>query len=162
MAWRAWRFHSDQRPLRCESWVMTMAILPVRSSSFSLHSGPGCAWSGRCLILKTLSFVFLVCLSILIPAFAPALHAQKDAKNDRKLLARVEPVYPPTLKMRQIGGTVRLEVTISPAGKVEDVAVLGGNPILAQAAVTAVKKWKYAPADSRTTAEVKIDFNPYR
>ncbi|MGA2483909.1 MAG: energy transducer TonB [Candidatus Acidiferrales bacterium] len=112
--------------------------------------------------MKALSFILLVCLSILIPSFAPALHAQTDAKNDRKLLTRVEPVYPPALKIRQIGGTVRLEVTISAAGKVEDVEVLGGNPILAQAAVTAVKKWKYAPADSRTTAELRFIFNPYR
>jgi len=112
--------------------------------------------------MKALSLMLLGCLSILAASFAPALHAQKDAKNVRKLLTRVEPAYPPTLKMRQIGGTVRLQVTILPTGKVESVLVLGGNPILAQAAVTAVKKWKYAPADSTTTTEVKLEFNPYR
>jgi TonB family protein len=40
-----------------------------------------------------------------------------------------------------------LEVTITPKGTVESAKVLGGNPILAESAVTAVKKWKYATAE---------------
>jgi outer membrane biosynthesis protein TonB len=53
---------------------------------------------------------------------------------ERRLLTRVEPEYPETLQQLQIGGTVRLAVTISPRGTVEKVALLGGNPILAEAA----------------------------
>jgi TonB family protein len=64
--------------------------------------------------------------------------------------------------MRQIGGTVRLEVTITPKGTVESAKVLGGNPILAESAVTAVKKWKYATAENSTTTTISLDFNPYR
>src|SRR5579862_4593359 len=52
----------------------------------------------------------------------------------RKLLTRVEPQYPETLKQLHIGGTVRLALTLSPKGTVEDIAVLGGNPIFAEAA----------------------------
>jgi protein TonB len=93
--------------------------------------------------------------------FALPSQAQ-DSKSDRKIVTRVEPDYPPVLKMRQIGGTVRLEVTITPKGVVEGAKVLGGNPILAESAVTAVKKWKFVPADTSTTTTVSLDFNPYR
>lgn len=78
--------------------------------------------------------------------------------GDRTLLTRVEPIYPEDLKNRGISGTVRLELTISPKGSVENVAVLGGNPILAEAAVTAVKQWVYSPWPAETTVQVSIPF----
>ncbi|HZC25331.1 MAG TPA: energy transducer TonB [Candidatus Binatia bacterium] len=77
---------------------------------------------------------------------------------ERRLLTRVEPEYPETLKQLHIGGTVRLAVTISPKGAVEGVELLGGNPILGEAAAKAAKQWIYAPASSRTTVEVSIPF----
>jgi len=77
---------------------------------------------------------------------------------ERTLLTRVEPEYPETLQRLRIGGTVRLSVTISPKGTVENVVLLGGNPILAEAASTAVKQWIYTPGPSRTTIEVTIPF----
>ena len=111
--------------------------------------------------MKTLSSWLLVCLSISC-SFAPRSHAQQDSKADRKLITRVEPDYPPVLRMRQIGGTVRLQVTITPKGTVESAKLLGGNPILGESAVAAVKKWKYASAETATTSTVSLEFNPYR
>jgi TonB family protein len=90
---------------------------------------------------------------------APALHAQTE-NNARKLLYRVEPEYPADLKRIGIGGYVRVEATISPSGAVEDATIAGGNPILAEAAVKAVKKWKYAPLDSKTKAKLVFHFSP--
>lgn len=103
----------------------------------------------------------LICFWIVFFPFAPRSHAQQDSKTDRKVATKVEPDYPPVLRMRQIGGTVRLEVTITPQGTVESARVLGGNPILAESAVTAVKKWKYVSAETTTTTTVSITFNPY-
>jgi TonB family protein len=103
-----------------------------------------------------------ILFSALALAIALPVRAQSDSKTERKLITRVEPDYPPVLKMRQIGGTVRLEITITAKGTVEGAHVLGGNPILAESAIAAVKKWKYAPADSSTTAAVSLDFNPFR
>jgi TonB family protein len=77
---------------------------------------------------------------------------------ERKLITRVEPDYPETLKRLNIGGTVRLQVSISAKGNVEDVELLGGNPILGESAAVAVKKWVYAAGRSRTIAEVSISF----
>jgi TonB family protein len=78
--------------------------------------------------------------------------------GERKLLTRVEPQYPETLKQLNIGGTVRFEVTISAKGTVEKIELLGGNPILAEAAEAAVKQWVYAAGHGTTTTKVSIPF----
>ena len=51
-----------------------------------------------------------------------------------------------------------MELLVTADGRVKDVKVLGGNPVLVQAAVAAVKKWKYEPASEESTIVVKIDF----
>jgi TonB family protein len=79
----------------------------------------------------------------------------------RRLLTRVEPEYPDTLKRLNIGGTVRLQLTIGAKGNVENVEVLGGNPILGESAVAAVKQWVYTASRSRTTAELSIPFDSH-
>jgi TonB family protein len=84
------------------------------------------------------------------------------SNRDRKLISRIEPEYPEVLRMRSIGGTVRLGVTIAPSGSVNDVVVIGGDAALGQAAATAVAKWKYTAAPSQTTIEVTLTFDPRR
>jgi len=81
------------------------------------------------------------------------------ANANRKLITRVEPDYPETLKRLNIGGTVRLRISIAAKGNVEAVEVLGGNPILGESAAAAVKKWVYTAGRSRTIAEVSILFD---
>jgi TonB family protein len=78
--------------------------------------------------------------------------------SERALVKRVEPEYPETLRAMKIGGTVRLQVTIAPNGAVEDVMLLGGNPILAEAAAKAVRQWVYSVGPSRVKTEVSITF----
>ena len=86
--------------------------------------------------------------------------SQPGANAERQLVTRVEPEYPETLQRLQIGGTVRLMVTISPNGSIESAQVRGGNPILAESAIKAVKRWVYAPSSSRSMQEVSIPFLP--
>ena len=86
--------------------------------------------------------------------------AQAGASFARQLVTRVEPEYPETLQRLQIGGTVRLMVTISPKGSVEGVQLLGGNPILAEPAIKAVKQWVYSPGPSPSMVEVSVPFIP--
>jgi len=104
----------------------------------------------------------LVLFAAVVLCFGSLALAQQGSKADRRLVTRVEPDYPPVLKVRQIGGTVRLELTISPKGTVKSVSILGGNPVLAESAIAAVKHWIYAPADAVTTEKVTLEFNPYR
>jgi TonB family protein len=82
----------------------------------------------------------------------------EKAKKQRSLLMRVEPEYPKELRQRGIEGTVRLVLTVSPKGSVEAVQVNGGNPILAEAAVKAVKRWVYSPSGMTSVIDVSIPF----
>jgi TonB family protein len=81
---------------------------------------------------------------------------------DRKVVTRVEPDYPETLKRLYIGGVVRVEVVVTPAGAVESTQLLGGNPILGQSAMKAIKQWKFAPASSKATFVVPLTFDPHQ
>lgn len=108
--------------------------------------------------LLALCFALVVSLSMLTASIAPPALAQKT--QDRKIVYRVEPEYPPDLKHARIGGYVRLEATISSNGSVESTNVTGGNPILAEAAVTAIKKWKYEPVGYQTKAKLVFHFAP--
>jgi TonB family protein len=80
---------------------------------------------------------------------------------ERRLVTRIEPEYPETLKRLNIGGTVRLRLTIAPKGNVENVELLGGNPILGEAASAAVKQWTYRASHAHSHAIVSIPFVPY-
>jgi TonB family protein len=82
----------------------------------------------------------------------------EGSKTERRLITRIEPEYPATLRQMGIGGTVRLQVTISPEGNVETVILLGGNPILGETAVKAVKQWVYAAGPAKTTTQITIPF----
>jgi TonB family protein len=94
----------------------------------------------------------------LTAGFVPAGLAQKTAKVARKVVTEVKPAYPVTLKNLHIEGLVRLVVTVLPNGNVADINVRGGNPILVENAVKAVKNWKYAPGPSQTEEEVVLNF----
>ena len=61
------------------------------------------------------------------------------------VLKRVSPDYPAQARQLRIEGTVQLEATISKDGNVTNLKVVSGHPILARAAVDAVKQWKYRP-----------------
>jgi protein TonB len=65
--------------------------------------------------------------------------------KEPKKLKNVPPVYPDIAKQARVQGVVILECTISPQGKVTDVKVLRGIPLLDQAAIDAVKQWVYTP-----------------
>jgi TonB family protein len=60
-------------------------------------------------------------------------------------LQDVRPVYPDIAKQARVQGVVILDCTISPQGKVTDVKVLRGHPLLDDAATKAVKQWRYQP-----------------
>jgi protein TonB len=67
--------------------------------------------------------------------------------NDVVPLVRVDPQYPPKAKQRRIEGWVDIEFTIGPAGTVEDPRVIHAQPpaVFDQAALRAVRRWRYSP-----------------
>jgi protein TonB len=77
----------------------------------------------------------------------------------------VPPVYPAVAKSARIGGTVQVEATIGPDGKVANARVVKSVPLLDQAALDAVTQWEYAPTRVRgvavpVTITVAINFQP--
>lgn len=68
-----------------------------------------------------------------------------EATAQRELLHRVEPEYPDAAREQNIQGPVVLEVRIGTSGSVENVEVVSGVSLLAQAASDAVKQWKFKP-----------------
>ncbi|HEV2498185.1 MAG TPA: energy transducer TonB [Terriglobia bacterium] len=55
------------------------------------------------------------------------------------------PVYPPLAKMARVQGEVRLSAVISKDGTIQDLKVISGHPLLIQAALSAVRQWRYEP-----------------
>jgi TonB family protein len=77
----------------------------------------------------------------------------------RKILRRVEPLYPPGARTARLSGTVKLSVVVTPDGKVKSSQVTGGHPLLAVAASDAVKQWAFEPGTTETTEPVAIVFD---
>jgi protein TonB len=78
------------------------------------------------------------------PAPVQAVRVGGQIKEPKKL-KHVAPNYPDIAKQARVQGVVILECTISPQGKVTDVKVLRGIPLLDAAAIEAVKQWVYTP-----------------
>jgi TonB family protein len=104
--------------------------------------------------------------SVLVLALVLALssnpaHAQNttvSSNSERKVSARVAPVYPELAKKMHIHGVVRIEATVRPNGTVKSTRILGGNPVLVEAAQDAVKQWKFDAAQTETTEVVQLAF----
>jgi len=58
---------------------------------------------------------------------------------------RVEPTYPPLAQQARIQGVVVLTAIIGKDGNIQNLQVVSGHPILAPAAIEAVKQWRYKP-----------------
>jgi TonB family protein len=71
----------------------------------------------------------------------------------RRVKTKVDPRYPDIARMYQLKGNVKIEVTIGADGSVKKARVMGGNPLLAGAAMEAIKQWRYE-AGAKETVEV--------
>jgi len=58
----------------------------------------------------------------------------------------------------RISGVARVVATVNPKGSVIQVSEVGGNPVLLEALVKAVKKWTYEPSNKTSTIEVRFEF----
>ena len=102
-----------------------------------------------------------VILFLGVTFFSPAFSlAQDQPEGKRAIVDRVVPVYPDLARRAQIRGTVRVGVVVTPSGKAKFTQVIGGNPLLAKAAVDAIEKWKWAPAAQETKELVELNFHP--
>jgi len=61
------------------------------------------------------------------------------------LIRKISPNYPPLARQARIQGQVLLRAQISRTGDIENLQLISGHPMLAPAAIEAVKQWKYKP-----------------
>jgi TonB family protein len=94
---------------------------------------------------------------------AATFHAQ-DSDNEmvRKARSKVEPIYPVLARKMNLTGTVKVEVVVAPNGTVKEAKVVGGHPVLASAALDAVRKWRFEPAAEESTGIVNFKFEPHQ
>ncbi len=118
--------------------------------------------SNRWLCRFPRAFYSILAVALLFPAFFISSSRAQTAEKSRKLIYKVDPDYPWDLKRAHIGGVVRMIVIVTPRGTVDSISVIGGNPVLVDTAQRAIKKWKYAPADSETILHINVDFDPAR
>jgi len=102
----------------------------------------------------------LVVGATLVAASAGVSIAQEVVLHSRKALKMVAVQYPSVLKSRGIGGTVKLRVQVNANGTVKDVQVLGGNPILSECSVKAMKQWLFVAAEKDEAIELSVVFDP--
>jgi TonB family protein len=108
----------------------------------------------------SLSLLVLATASIVLSG--PFSWSQQDEPEvERKVVTRVAPVYPDLARKLKLRGVVKLIVVIAPDGKVKSTEVMGGNPVLTQAAVEAVRGWRYEPAPEQTHGVVELRFDSH-
>ena len=93
-------------------------------------------------------------LGLMLSQAATTMYAQQP----RKVISSPEPEYPELARKMNLSGVVKVTLVIGADGSIKNVQVQGGHPVLVDTVQKALKKWKYAPASSETTALVEFKF----
>lgn len=101
--------------------------------------------------VTTAVFVFSVSLG-----FA---QSSSPDESKRKVKTKTTAVYPDLAKRMNVYGKVKIEVLITPDGRVKSTRVVGGHPLLVQVCQDAVKEWKFVPGPEETTQVVECEFH---
>ena len=86
--------------------------------------------------------------------------SQEESEGKRKVTNRVLPDYPDMARRMSLRGVVKVDAVVGSNGVVKTVEIRGGHPVLAQAAVNAVRKWKWEPSTHDTKEPVEVKFEP--
>jgi len=106
------------------------------------------------------AFSLLVCATM-VSAWSGFSLAQDEPMVHRKVVVQVAPSYPELALRTNIHGAVKLVVLVSSDGRVKRTEIVGGNPVLAQAAVDAVQKWKFEARPQPTKEIIEVQFEPH-
>ena len=106
----------------------------------------------------------MVLVALLIGGWAAttASLAWGQEEIHRKVTTRVPPVYPELARRMHVTGTVKVMITVAANGSVKNTKVIGGHPVLAEAALDAVKKWRFEASTEESTGIVEFHFDPTR
>ena len=111
---------------------------------------------------RCLCTVSLLLTSVLLSVMPLASQTHQQNTGERRVITRVEPEYPESLKRLYVGGVVRVEVVIAPNGVVKSTKLLGGSPYLGQSSMKAIKQWRYTEAATTETRIESLEFDSHR
>lgn len=105
----------------------------------------------------------LLALTGIAMGLALAVQAQEgQIESVRRAKSKIAPTYPDLARKMNLTGTVKVEVVVAPNGTVKDAKVVGGHPVLGNAALDAVRKWRFEPASMETSGIVDFKFEPHQ
>jgi TonB family protein len=96
----------------------------------------------------------VVTLGLIILTFA----AVAFAEGGRKVLVIAPSPYPVMARELRVSGTVKMQAVVATSGRVKEIRVVDGSPLLANAALESAKKWQFQPAPSETVEVIAINF----
>jgi TonB family protein len=145
---------------KIQGWYWDPSTLPARGRDLALYRGNP---KEESVFLQAKRFFIttgmLTILGLASVGFTtPSASAQGELS--RKVKNKVAPTYPELARRMNISGTVKVLVVVAPNGELKDSKVVGGNPILVNAAMDALKKWKFEPAAEESTGTVEFKFQP--
>ena len=105
-------------------------------------------------------FALSLSLAVVLVSLTSLTLAQQspDSESARKVITRIAPSYPELAKRMHLEGVVKIEAMVRANGSVRSTRIIGGNPVLVEAASTAVNKWKFEPAPNETNEVVQLTF----
>jgi len=111
-------------------------------------------------VSPSLNRAFAVCLLLIgvwCATTAPLAWGQEEIT--RKVKSKVVPVYPELAKRMNLTGVVKVMITVNSNGQVKNAKLVGGHPVLANAALEAVKKWRFESAAQESSGTVEFRFD---
>ena len=100
-----------------------------------------------------------LCAIVFAITASSAAAIRPQAGQGVKVIKQVAPVYPEEAKRARVEGNVVLEVTIEENGEVSMTKVVSGHKLLQQAAVDAVKQWRFVnDANASVTIQLTLAF----
>ena len=95
--------------------------------------------------------------TVILPPKTPGQDASTEAAK-RKVRTKVMPDYPALARQMNVAGKVKIEAVVAADGRVTDTRVVGGSPLLVNAATEALKKWRFEPAAKDSVELVEFEF----
>jgi TonB family protein len=107
---------------------------------------------------KWIKYLAAVVITATLATASACAQAASSSDTGRKVKSKSAPVYPELARHMGVTGRVKLEIVITPDGRVKSTRVIGGHPILVQACQDVVKDWKFVSAPEETTQVVEFEF----
>ena len=102
--------------------------------------------------------IFVLMLAAVF-VFGPSTRAEDPPAPARTVKERVAPVFPELARRAHVRGSVKIRAVVTPTGSVKETHVIGGNPVLVNAAEDAVRRWKFEPNPRETSEIIEVRFN---